>query len=217
MSTAPPSSAIEPVQHYVVPHVSWEGYVHMLDGLGTRPGTRTAYDGSTLELMTTSRLHEIWKKRLGRFLEAITVEMGLPIEFGGSMTFRREDLAKGLEPDQCYWIEHAADVVDREELDFTVDPPPDLCIEIEVSRTVVDRLGIYAALGVPEVWRFDGRAIEVLLLDEGAYAVSQESRQLNGFPIRELDQWLDSTEKLDENARFARFNEWLREWSERGE
>jgi Uma2 family endonuclease len=211
MSTALQSPAIEAEQRFVVRDVPWERYVQVLDGLGEQRGIRTSFDGRTLELMTTSKRHEWFKEMLGDLLRQFTLERGLPTRSGGSMTFRREDLERGLEPDKCYWIAHESDLRRVEEPDFTIHPPPDLCIEIEVSRTVVDRLAIYAALGVPEVWRFDGRALTVLRLADGAYTASELSIEVDGFPIDEVLEFLDPTDDRDENARIRAFVESIRD------
>ena len=106
--------------------------------------------------MTTSPIHEIYKHLLGRMVDTIGEELDIPMFGQGSTTFNREDVDRGLEPDECYYIANAGRVADRSQLNLETDPPPDLAIEIEITRNVLDRLGIYAALGVPEVWRFDG-------------------------------------------------------------
>lgn len=207
MSTVLQPTVVEAAQRFVIPCVSWEQYVQILDGLGERGGIRTAYDGETLELMSTSQLHEWLKVVLGKLLDAFTLVNEIAIKSAGNMTFRREDLEKGMEPDHCYWIAHEHDMRHVWEADFKVHPPPDLCIEIEVSRTVVNRLAIYAALGVPEVWRFDGRTFTVLRLAEGEYAGSETSIEVPGFPATEVVRFLDPNEDVDENTRIRRFTE----------
>lgn len=209
---APP--AIEATQRFVLHDVSWEQYIQIADGLGERNGTRATYDGASLELMTTSHQHERIKELLGNLFRMFSVEMAIPTVGGGSMTFRRSDLERGLEPDECYWITNEERMRVAREPDFRVDPPPDLCIEIEVSRTVVDRLSIYAALGVPEVWRCDGRSLTVLRLTEGTYTEADESVEVPGFPVAEIPRFLDLGEPLDDTTRLRNFVTWLRDRGE---
>ncbi len=210
MATVLQPPLVEAAQRFVITDVSWSQYVQVLDALGDRGALRTAYDGVSLELMTTSQLHEWFKVMLGRLLAAFAMEANLATKSAGKMTFRREDLERGLEPDQCYWIAHERDMRLVWEADFTVHPPPDLCMEIEVSRTVVDRLAIYATLGVPEVWRFDGREFTVLRLSNGEYDECEASAEVPGFPVGEVIRFLDPSEDVDENSRVRRFTELVR-------
>src|SRR5262245_37165437 len=133
--------------------IPWEAYVVFTDQLGDQP-IRVTYDRGEMEVMSPSNRHENRKRLLGRLLEALTEEMEIDIYSSGSMTCRREELARGLEPDECYWIEHEPVVRGRDDIDLDTDPPPDLALEIEISRSALDRMSIYAALRVPEVWRW---------------------------------------------------------------
>src|SRR5262249_29254374 len=139
--------------------VSWAAYVGIGEFLRDQP-IRLTYSHGSLEIMTLSLEHERAKKLLARLVEALTEEFNVPAECGGSTTCRREDLERGLEPDECYWNEHQAQMRGKPNFDPETDPPPDLAIEVEITRSVLNRLGIYAALGVPEVWRYDGQTIQ---------------------------------------------------------
>ena len=127
-------------QRFVLDNVTWQQYEEIGKALEDRAGLRITYDRGTLELMTTSRVHEIYKTRLGRIIETLCEEFNLPMEPAGNMTFKRQDLDRGLEPDQCYWIAHEAQVRGKLEWDPMSDPPPDLVIEIEISRGTQDRM-----------------------------------------------------------------------------
>lgn len=132
--------------------VSWETYLVTSDGLGPRR-IRVTYDRGEMERTPLSPRHENRKTLLARLVEALNEELAIDIAGFGSMTCRRQDLERGLEPDECWWIAHESAVRGREDIDLAVDPPPDLVLEVEVSRGTLDRMGIYAALEVPEVWR----------------------------------------------------------------
>jgi Uma2 family endonuclease len=107
--------------------VSWDDYVR-LRGIPESRNVRMTYDEGSLELMSPSKLHERIAELLGRLIAAWTEESTVPVQGCGTMTFQREDRQKGLEPDKCYYVQHLPDVRNREELDLTIDPPPDLVI-----------------------------------------------------------------------------------------
>ena len=199
-------------QRFLLEGVSWRFYEHLLDEIGDRP-IRVTYDRGNLELMSPSPAHEVWKKSLGRLIEMLTFELDIPMRSGGSMTFRREELDRGLEPDECYWIASVPLLpTGREAYDPQRDPPPDLAIEIEFSRSALDRQGIYAALGVPELWRYDGDAVRIALLQEnGAYALSERSAALPFLPVGELARFLQSEDRSNETAWMRGFVNWIRE------
>jgi len=110
----------------VLDGVSWDFYEQLLEEIGDRP-IRVTFDNGSLEMMAPLPLHERWKKRIARMIELLCVELDIEIDTLGSTTFRREDLAKGLEPDECYYVQHADDVRGKKELDLAVDPPPAAC------------------------------------------------------------------------------------------
>ncbi len=159
----------------VLDGVSWATYESMLNDIGNGH-TRLTYDSGRLEIMSPLPIHENVKSVLARLIEAYADHMGIPAECLGSTTFRREDLEKGLETDECYFVKHAAEVIGKERFDMTVDPPPDLAIEIDIHPPDIARQPIYAALGVPEVWRYDGREVMSLhRADSGKYVAATSS------------------------------------------
>ncbi len=122
--------------------------------------------------------HETYKRLLGRFVEIVTEEMDLEIRSLSSSTWSRKDLLKGVEADECYYIQNDAAVRGKMEIDLAINPPPDLAIEIDISNPSLPRLPIYAALGVPEVWQFDGENFKILGLFAGAYTAQGQSQAL---------------------------------------
>jgi Uma2 family endonuclease len=209
----PPASA---EQRFLLAGLDYQKYVALADLLGEQP-VRLTYDRGRLELMTTSREHERYKHLLGLLVMIIAVEMGIDTAGGGSMTFRREELDRGLEPDECYWIEHEAAVRGRDDYNPETDPPPDLVLEIEVSRSVLDRLAIFAAMGVPEVWRFDGQSIVVLLLGSDAeYRASAQSRAFPFLPVADLVRFIGLRATMSDTAIARAFQDWVREQKARG-
>jgi Uma2 family endonuclease len=144
-------------------------------------------------------------------IEAMTEELNIPILSGGSTTFKKELQQKGLEPDECYWVatEHA--MRGRTDIDFEVDPPPDIAVEVEISRSVLNRLGIYAALRVAELWRSDGHWISIVQLQEdGTYAPVEQSPSFPWLPLAELGRFLRESSTTDETSWIRSFRAWVR-------
>lgn len=200
----------EPPQHLVLHDVSWQTYEMILRDLEGRR-FRITYDRGALEIMAVSHRHENRKKLLARMIEALTLELDIPIHPGGSTTFKNELLERGLEPDECYWIQNEPSMRNKMEFDITADPPPDLAVEVEVSRSALDRMGVYAALGIPEVWRLDGEKLRVCVLGANEkYREKNNSLAFPFLPLDEIERFLN-TEGENHTALMRSFHEWVRE------
>jgi Uma2 family endonuclease len=185
-------------QRFVLHGVSWQTYLELSDS-AENEHVRMTYDRGELELMTLSRQHEQYASFLEYLIRVWAEETGTTMGACRSMTIRRQDLDRGFEPDNCYYLSHAAMVRGKKELDFTVDPPPDLAVEIEVSRKAIGKLPMYAAFGVPEVWRYDGRMLQAYLLaDDGQYRRSPQSGCFPQLPFTEVEQLLARLSEADE-------------------
>jgi Uma2 family endonuclease len=194
----------------VIDGVSWEFYERMLVEVGERP-IRLTYDDGTLEIMTLSPLHERVKKVLARLIETYSDALGLGVEGLGSTTFRREDLRKGLEPDECYYVANARAIIGKDEIDLAVDPPPDLALEIDICPPDVERQPIYAALGIPEVWRYDGsHLVPLLRTDRGTYVAAERSRSFPNLPIDKLNRLLAIGLAEGQSAAVRALREWMK-------
>jgi Uma2 family endonuclease len=209
---AAPLNGRYPEQRFLLHDVGWPTYVAVGDLLGDRPALRLTYDRGTLEFMTTSPEHEIYKKRMGRLIETLAEEFSLAVATAGNMTFRREDLGRGLEADDCFWIAQEPWMRGKLAWDPAADPPPDLALEIEISRSAVNRMGIYAALGVPEVWRFDGEALRAHLLQpDRTYQPSESSPSFPGMPLAGIVPYLQPSAATDYLGMIRSFRLWVRE------
>ena len=161
--------------------VDWDGFEAIVAELGDRRASRIAYFDRTLELRTPSPKHEKAKVLLGNMVTILLEEHRIPNECFGSTTFKRKDLNVGVEPDDCFHIQNAERMRDRDDLDLTVDPPPDLVIEVDVTSKT--GLSVYQQLGVPEVWRFENGELRISVLQQGEYRDSTFSPQFPRFPI----------------------------------
>jgi Uma2 family endonuclease len=209
-ATQPKSKPFLNGQRFVLWDVGWEGYQALLKIIGDRP-IHLTYDRGNVELMSPLPIHERYKSLIGRMIETITEELELPAVGVGSTTFNREAVDRGLEPDECYYLANASRIKDWNRINLDVDPPPDLAVEVDVTRSSLDRLGIYAALRVPEVWRFDGENLTVLLLQaDGSYAPSAKSAAFPWLPMDELAAFLRAYDPNDDSRWGRKFREWVR-------
>lgn len=198
-------------QRFVLSGVTWKSYRAFAEALGEHH-VRLSYDGNHLEFMTVSRLHDRLSRLLARLVVVLTEELGLPLDSAGSTTLDREDLGRALEPDECFYIQNEPRIRDRDVIDLATDPPPDLAIEVAISHSSLNRFDIYALLGVPEVWRCDGKVIEVYHLGANRQHVRAENSL--SFPqVRPADfaVFLQRRGEQDGNALMSEFRQWVRE------
>lgn len=193
--------------------VSWEFYTRFVEGLPEWSRVRAAYDGEDMEIMVKGPLHEGFRALLGRFVEEVATELGVAFLGLGETTWRRRDVERGLESDQCYYFDAAKIAVARQALkrrdnDVAAYPNPDLAIEIDLSPSLVDRPAIYAALRVAEVWRFDGSVVRIeRLTDAGSYESSPRSVWLP-FPVEEILAWITAEDAPDRGPWLRRLRAW---------
>lgn len=194
----------------VLHDVSWELYERLVDELGDQH-IFINFDNGEMELMSPLPAHERWKKVVARMVETLAEEQGIAIGMFGSTTIRRQDLAKGLEPDECYYIRHEADVRGKLKVDLARDPPPDLAIEIDVTHSSLDRQAIYAGLGIPEVWRFNGSRLAFLRLGPRGYVRIKRSLAFPMLTSAALQRFVNEWGTTDDTAFIRRFRQWVRE------
>jgi Uma2 family endonuclease len=184
-------------------------YEKMLDIVGQRP-IRVTFDGESLEVMTLSPRHEVVRKLFGRLFDVIAEELSVQMLALGSTTFRRRAKERGLEPDQCYYMISVARIRDWQTLD-RVGPVPDLAVEVDQTHSSLNRMEVYAGLGVPEVWRFAGEMIEVSQLRGRQYRRVRRSLALPFVPLEEIpDLFRRCMLVLDEGLRLRMMRKWVR-------
>ncbi len=197
-------------QHLVLTDVSWGFYKSLLEEIDARP-LRVTFARGRLEIMPPLPIHEGWKKRIGLMIELVCMELEIPVRMLGNATFRRDDLEVGLEPDECYYLAHFASVRGKPRIDLSIDPPPDLAVEIDITRRSIPRQPIYASLGIPELWRFDGKRLIVLVLTQaGSYEECTSSPAFPFLPMDEFRGFLELARDNDETATMRAFQKWVR-------
>lgn len=204
-------AVVEPPQHLVLWDIGWDAYEAINNALVDRPGLRMTYDRGSLEIMTLSIEHEQYKAILRLFILVLAEEFKLPMKGAGSTTYSKKDLNRGLEPDECFYFQNYRKILGVKRIDLSKHPVPDLAIEMEVSHSVLDRLGIYEALGVPEIWRYDGAALIVLKrLKSGKYKEAAESPTFPGIPLAEVARFVRMGDEMDDIALMSAFRTWVR-------
>ncbi len=182
----------------------WGTYERLLADHESSSAPRFTFDRGVLEIMSPSPEHEKFNHRIAQLVLAITEQMDIESEDLGSTTFRREELERGFEPDSCFYIQNKRQILGKNRIDLAVDPPPDLVIEVDITSPSINKLPIYAELGIPEVWRYDGEKLEILQPRDEGYVEVSESVSLPGLKSTVLTE-------LVERSKSSRRTVWLRE------
>jgi Uma2 family endonuclease len=160
-------------------HISWQSYEKILEALGDRRAARITYYQETLEIVTPLEEHESAHDRLGILIHILTEELNLNIKSMGSTTLKIPHLKVGAEPDKCYYIQNEP-AVRGKKVDLSIDPPPDLIIEVDITPTDINKNQLYQEMKVPEFWRYNGKTLTIYLFSQERY---QESETSATFPL----------------------------------
>jgi Uma2 family endonuclease len=200
-----------PQGHRVLLHdVSWQEFEAIVEERGDYSGTRLAYYQGTLEIVASLLKHKQAKVVVANLLKILLDELDMDWEPLGSTTFTREDMAAGIEPADCFYIKNHAVMIGRERIDLTVDPPPNLAVEIDdTSKT---QLSAYEALGVPEIWRYENYKLKIYLLQNGEYVESPTSPTFPDFPVTEgISRFVDFSRTAGMRPALKAFRQWVGE------
>lgn len=191
--------------------VSWEEYENLLADLGEGYAVRIFYDRGRMEIMAPASTHEKPKSVIHTLVTALRDELDIDVESLGSTTLKREMKARGAEPDDCFYIQNAALVIGKEDLDLNHDPPPDLAVEIDRTSTSLNRFAIYAGLGVPEIWRVVAHRVDIYLLNDDRYRQSPTSNVFPFLTAQALSEFLIRGLAEGERKVASAFRAWVRE------
>jgi Uma2 family endonuclease len=198
-------------QRTILHNISWETFETLLEETGEDRGSRFAYDCGTLEIMTPLFEHENPKSNFANFIVALAEELDIEIKSAGSTTLKRRIANRGIEPDNCYYIQNELAVRGRQKLNLETDPSPDLAIEIDITSSSVDKLGIYSALGVPELWRYNGRFLKFYQLVGGEYVECEFSIAFPLVSVIDMSRFIEQSKTAGEIALLKSFRAWVRE------
>jgi Uma2 family endonuclease len=205
----------QPDERIVIRNVDWAYYEQLVDSIPEGVNIHVDYDGKDLEIMSLSPLHDGVKKSLGRFVELTAEELEIPCRGLGQTTWKRPELARGIEADDCFFfapvkLTTVAEAMRRISTDVAEYPNPDLAIEVDITASKIDRSGIYAALKVAEVWRFDRERRQIVverLTADGTYQSVERSAFL---PVsgQEIERWVLEEDSRDGSLWGRRLRTW---------
>lgn len=197
-------------QRVLLKNISWQLFESLLKEMGEQRSTRLAYHKGKLELMTPLWEHENPNRKIEAMVIALVDELNLNIEMGGSVTLKRRERAAGKEPDSCYYIQNEAQVRGKKDIDLSQDPPPDLAVEIDITSSFLNQLSIYSDLGIPEVWRYNGRTLKIYQLQNGEYVECDFSLTFPLLPATKVEEFLEQCQNLGVTAAVRQFRQWVR-------
>ena len=198
-------------QRTVLRNISWETFETLLKETGEDRGSRFAYDCGTLEIMTPLFEHENRKSNFGNFILALAEELNIEIKSAGSTTLKRRIANRGIEPDNCYYIQNEVVVRSNQTLDLATEPTPDLAIEIDITSSSVNKFGIYAALGVNELWRYNGQDLKFYYLEKANYIECEFSIAFPLVSVTEISSFIEQSKISGEIALLKLFRAWVRD------
>jgi Uma2 family endonuclease len=210
------SNYIEAIHHLPagrllsIDNVSWEEYEQLLAELGDSYRVRINYDRGRLVIMSPSQYHEMYNRLLADLALMIADKMGRDFENRGSTTFKEESFKSGAEPDTCFWVQNATAIIGKRTLNLYLDPPPDVIVEIDISHASRFKFDFYAHLGVPEIWLYDEKILQIYHLIDKSYVIADASL---AFPILTgeiLTRFLEQSKTEGQSAARRAFRHWLK-------
>lgn len=194
----------------VIHRVSWDEYERLLEDVSERSHLRISYDCGKLEIMSPLPEHEEYGRFIDGLVRILSEELDLTVQNYGSATWKRQKLGKGAEPDCCYYVRNADRVIGKRKFDLESDPPPDIVVEIDVTNESLSKFSIYAALSVPEIWRYDGNKNQFYELASAGYCEIVESRFFPQLTPAMLADALEQSKSEGQTAALRAFRQRLR-------
>ena len=209
-TSTPVEQQTTPENRVVLKGVSWSTFKALLADVGDDRTWRIAYDRGVLEIRMPLEEHEEPKRLIESFIEAIVDELEIELRSLGSLTLEREDLTRAVEPDSCFYIQNESLVRGRN-INLPNDPPPDLAIESDYTNSSVNKDAIYAALGVPELWRYRRVSLQVYQLIEGKYEMCDRSLAFPFLPVAEIPGFIEQSRTIGQRSAVRLFRQRIRE------
>ena len=197
-----------PAQNIQLSGISWQTYESLLAEFSHRP-LRLKYNGGNLEILKPSPQHQFYKTIIGRFVETLAEELGLNIAAVGSTTFKRPELSSA-EPNECFYIQNFSAMKGIKRIDTNESPPPDLVVELDLTSYSENSLQVYADVGVPEVWIYNGERLIINRLENRAYVSCDRSLAFPTVHIIEIVYFLQQAETRDYLELVKAFRNWVK-------
>ena len=189
-------------------NLTWQQFENLLEDLGDRRSARIAYDEGTLEIMTPLPEHEHYKNAISILIEDVAELLAYDYDCYGSTTWKREMMKAGVEPDNCFYFQNESLIRGKLNFNLDIDPPPDLALEIDLTHKSLNRLPIYARLGVAEIWCYDSGNLKIYQLERGEYSEKSRSLVFPSLNISEIPRLIEQYRPLGRRA----FRQAVREW-----
>jgi Uma2 family endonuclease len=196
-------------QRLTLHNVSWATYEGLLAAFGDRRAVRLHFDRGVLELMVPLETHEQPSEMIGLLIRTLATESGYNLKSLASTTLRRKDLQKGAEPDKCFYIQNESLVRGRS-VDLATDPPPDLVVEVDIYNTDIDKNALYAQMGVPELWRFNGQSLSIFQLTPAGYTEVAASPTFPWIPMEIIYRFLQQCSQVGEVPAHRELRNWIK-------
>lgn len=194
----------------VFPYTSWEEYEAVLKELEERPRFRVTYYKGRLTVMSPLPVHEEYKDTIFRLICALAEELDVEMETRGSATFRRKAKESGIEPDTCFYVQHARSLIGQRTIDLEFDPPPDVAVEIDNTTDSENKFKIYAALNVPELWFYDKNEARFFQLKNNSYSEIKKSKAFPLLKPETLTDFIEQSKTYGQTATLKAFRKWIR-------
>jgi Uma2 family endonuclease len=200
---------VKPGQQMLLQDISWQQLENILEEMEERRAARISYSYGWLEIMVPLPEHEKDKEYIGELVRILLDKLQVDFEPFGSTTLKNERMRQAVEPDTSFYIQNQAAIIGKNRIDLTIDPPPDLAIEIDItSRT---RFENYEILGVPELWRHTQQGLEISVLKEGKYITSESSPNFPNIPIIELvNEYVQQCLTIGRSQAMRNFRDWVK-------
>jgi Uma2 family endonuclease len=191
----------------IIQQFSWNDYESLLEDLRDRPHLRISYDQGKLEVMSPLPEHEEYGRFIDDLVRAFAYAHRLKVQKYGGATWKKQRLSKGVEPDCCYYVANALQVIGKRKFDLEIDPPPDIVVEIDITNESLSKFPIYAALSVPEIWRYDSKRVQFYELAVDKYREVSESRFFPGLIPAMLATALEQSKKDGQDEALDSFRQ----------
>jgi Uma2 family endonuclease len=192
-------------ERVVLHNISWETFDRLLEEAGSNRNTRFHYLDGTLEIMSPLFVHEGSNRFIAALIGAAAEVLDLNLRRAGSVTLRQKPKRAGAEPDSSFYIQSEPLVRHLNQLDLKKDPPPDLVVEVDITSSSDRRFPIYARLGIPELWQFNGKTIQYYLLQDDEYVPVQVSPTFPTLPADVILKYLKERLNVGESQAIREF------------
>ena len=192
-------------------NIGWSTYESLLRDHPDAASPRFTYDRGDLLIMVTSPEHERINRTINLLVELLAEELEVESCAFGSTTYKRKDLKHGFEPDSCFYFKNEAQMRGKKRLNLAVDPPPELVVEIDITSPSLRKLPLFAAFGIREVWRFDGKEVEILILQSGEYCTNEDSLALQKVTATAISDFVQASFKTGRLEWIKKVRSWAQE------